>query len=84
LKKAFDQARFSSDPFHRVAQFYTEMRDIEAAHIAQVDPFELLPEAFTRVQLQGIAWQPPEVQPLYGRMGVWPTGAYVHTTLGRR
>src|SRR5919197_4836439 len=30
------------------------MREIEAAHMAQLDSFELLPEAFTRVQLRGI------------------------------
>jgi hypothetical protein len=63
-KKAFDQAGFSPDPFHGVAQFHPKMRDIEAADIAQLDPFELLPKAFTRIQLRGIGWQPLQVQPL--------------------
>ena len=40
------------------------MRDIEAADMAQLDPFELWPEAFTRVQLRGIGGQPLQVQPL--------------------
>jgi hypothetical protein len=41
-----------------------EMWDVEAAHIAELDPFELLPEPFARVQLGGIGWQALQVQAL--------------------
>ena len=40
------------------------MRDIEAADIAQLDPFELLPEPLTRVQVRGRGRLPLHVQPV--------------------
>jgi hypothetical protein len=35
----------------------TQMSDVKTAYIAQLDPFELLPEALARVQLRGIGRQ---------------------------
>jgi hypothetical protein len=35
----------------------TQMSDVKTAYIAQLDPFELLPEALARVQLPGIGRQ---------------------------
>jgi hypothetical protein len=35
----------------------TQMWDVKTAYIAQLDPFELLPEALARVQLRGIGRQ---------------------------
>jgi hypothetical protein len=40
--------------------------DIEATDIAQFNPFELLPEPLTRMQLWGIRWQTLQMQPLCG------------------
>jgi hypothetical protein len=39
------------------AQFAPEMRQVEAPQIAQLDAFELLPDALARMQLWGIRWQ---------------------------
>jgi hypothetical protein len=35
----------------------TQRWDVKIAHMAQLDPFELLPEALARVQLRGIGRQ---------------------------
>jgi hypothetical protein len=56
-KEAFDEAWFSTHPFHRIAQLMPQMWQIDAAHIAQLDPFQLLPQALSRVQLRGIGRQ---------------------------
>ena len=40
------------------------MRDVEAAHIAQLDAFELLPQAFVRIEFGGVCRQALQVQPL--------------------
>ena len=40
------------------------MGEIDAAQVAQLDPFELLPEALPRVQLWGMGRQAFRVQPL--------------------
>lgn|GEM_PF-1159926 len=68
-KEPVDEAWFAPHPFHRVAQFMPEMWDIEAAQIAQFDPFELLPEAFIRVQLRGIGRQTFQVEALRRAVG---------------
>jgi hypothetical protein len=52
-----DQVRFAPDPFHRIAQYMLQMGDVEAAHIAQLDAFKLLPEALARVRIRGIRRQ---------------------------
>jgi hypothetical protein len=49
--------RFALHPFHCIAQFIPEVRDRETAHIAQFDPFDLLPEGFIRVEAgSGSRW----------------------------
>ena len=45
------------------------MRVIEATHVAQLDPFELVPEAFVRVQLGGIGREAFQVHPSRGAIG---------------
>ena len=45
------------------------MREIDAAQVAQLDPFELLPEALPRVELRGIGWQAFQVEPLRRAIG---------------
>jgi hypothetical protein len=57
LETARENAWFSADPLDGVAQFTLEMGEIEAAQIPQLDPFDLLPETFARVQLRSIGWQ---------------------------
>jgi hypothetical protein len=42
----------------------TQMWDVKTAHIAQLDRFELLPEAFARVQLWSIGRQALQVEAL--------------------
>jgi hypothetical protein len=68
-KEAGDEAWFAPHPFHRVAQFTPQLREMETAHIAQFDPFELLPEALIRVQLRGIGWQALQVEALRRAIG---------------
>ena len=41
-----------------------QMRDVQAAHIVELDAFELLPEALPRVQLRGIGRQAFEMEAL--------------------
>jgi hypothetical protein len=43
-----------SDTFHSGAECSPEVTKVETAQITQLDPFELLPEALTRVELWGI------------------------------
>jgi hypothetical protein len=45
------------------------MREIEATHIAQLDPFEICPEALDRVQLRGIGRKPLYLDPLSRAIG---------------
>ena len=68
-KEALDETRFAAHPFHRIAEFTSEMRDREAAHIAEFHPFELLPEALIRVQLRRIGRQTLQVEALGGPLG---------------
>jgi hypothetical protein len=42
----------------------TQMCDVKTAHIVQLDPFELLPEALARVQLRGVGRQALQVEAL--------------------
>jgi hypothetical protein len=39
LKEAGDQAWFSPDPLHGVAQFAPQMREMQATQVAQLDAF---------------------------------------------
>ena len=64
LEEALDDSWFAPHPFHRVAQFVSEMRNIEAAHITEFDPFELLPEALARIQFRRIRRQALQVKAL--------------------
>jgi hypothetical protein len=41
-----------------------QMRDIEAAHVAQLDPFQMRPKPLTWVQLRGERRQAPEMETL--------------------
>ena len=45
------------------------MTQVETAHIPQFDPFELLPEALTRVQLRRIGRQAFQAEALGGAIG---------------
>lgn len=45
------------------------MRNIEAAHIAELDPFELLPETLARIQLRRIRRQALQMQALRCAIG---------------
>ncbi len=55
---------FAPNPFDRVTQLMPQVREIEAADVAQLDAFELFPQAFARIQFRGVRWQALQVQPL--------------------
>ena len=65
-KEALDETRFSTHAFHSLAEFAAQMQDIEATHVAQLNPFKVGPEAFTRMQFRGVGRQALQVQPLGG------------------
>src|ERR671915_409619 len=65
-KTAFDDARFSTDPLDRVAQLLAQMREAEAAHIAQLDAFELRPQPLARIQVRHISREALGMEPLPG------------------
>ena len=67
MEAPLENTRFSSHPFHRIAEFAAQVRDIEATHVAQLDPCELLPEPLARVEVRGIGRQTLHVQPV-GRL----------------
>lgn len=62
-------AWFGPDPFHRVTQRVPQMREIDAAHVTQLDPLELLPQALARIEVGGIGRQALHVQPLGRAIG---------------
>jgi hypothetical protein len=64
LETAFENAWFSSHPFHGTAEFAAQVRDIEATHVAQLDAFELLPEPLARIEFGSIGRQTLHMQPL--------------------
>src|SRR5918992_1737319 len=66
FKTAFDHARFSTDPLHRVPQFLAQMREAEAADIAQLDTFELRPQPLTGIQVRRIGREALGMEPLLG------------------
>jgi hypothetical protein len=41
-----------------------QVREIEAADVAPLDPFELFPQALARIEFGGIRWQALQVHPL--------------------
>ena len=45
-----DQGRFSADSFDSIPEFDTQMREIDATHITQLDPFEVGPQSLTRIE----------------------------------
>jgi hypothetical protein len=53
-KEAFDDARLSTDPFDGIAEFATEMGQIDTAHVAKFDSLQVCPEPLAGVQLRGI------------------------------
>ena len=53
-----DQARFSADSFDSILEFNTQMREIDATHITQLDPFQVGPQPLTRIQLGRIGREP--------------------------
>jgi hypothetical protein len=61
-KTPFNYARLSTDPFDGRTQFMMEMRQIETAEIAALDPLQVCPEALSRVQLRGIGGQTLHVE----------------------
>lgn len=66
FKTAFDHAWCAPDPLDRIAQFWAQMREAEAAHMAQLDAFELRPQALTRMQVRGIGGETLDIEPLPG------------------
>jgi hypothetical protein len=64
LKKAVKHAWFSPNPFDRITQLMPQMREIQAADIAQLDPLELFPEALAWIEFRGIGRQALQVHPL--------------------
>ena len=64
MKEAGDQTWFSPDAFHGITQFAPQMRQMQATQVAQLDAFELLPEAFGGIQLRGIGRQTLQVEAL--------------------
>jgi hypothetical protein len=54
----------STDPLDRIMQLMPQVREIQAADMAQLHPFELLPEALARVQLRRIGGEPLQVEAL--------------------
>jgi hypothetical protein len=68
-KEPFNHTRFSTDPFDGIAEFAAEMGQIETAHIAELDPFEVTPEPFAGIQLGGISRQALYVKPLSRSIG---------------
>jgi hypothetical protein len=69
VEAPLENTRFSSHPFYGIAEFAAEVGDIEATHVAQLDPFELLPEALPRIQLRGIRRERLEVDAAAGPIG---------------
>jgi hypothetical protein len=63
-KKAFDKAWFSTDSFDRIPEFAPEMGQIEATHMASLDPFEVGPQPLTRMQLRSIGRELLQVDPV--------------------
>lgn len=45
------------------------MRKMKAAQVAQLDPLELLPKIFVRIQVWGIGWQALPMPPRRGAVG---------------
>ena len=68
FKTAFDNAWFAPDPRDRVAQFVAQMREAEAAHMAQLDTFELRPQPLTGIQVRRIGREALDMEPLPGPM----------------
>jgi hypothetical protein len=67
-EEALDEAWFSPDPFHRSPEFAPQMREMKAA-VAQLDPFELLPDTLVRIQLWGIGRQTLEMKAMRRAVG---------------
>jgi hypothetical protein len=54
----------STNALHRITYFLRQMGDVETAHVAKLNAFQLLPEPFAGVQLGGIGGQALQVQAL--------------------
>lgn len=65
-RETFDDTWFSTDPFHHSTQLIPKMRDIAAAHMAQLNSFELLPETIPWVQFWGIGREVLRMEALRG------------------
>jgi hypothetical protein len=57
-----NDAWFSPDAAHRVAELMPERGKINTAHVTPFDPFELLPEALARIACGRIGWQALQVK----------------------
>ena len=57
-----DQARFSTDSFHNIPEAYTQIREVEATHITQLDPFQVGPQPLTRIELWRIGTEPLQME----------------------
>jgi hypothetical protein len=62
-------ASFSPNPFDRLTQLMPQMREIEAADVAQLDPFKLFPQALAWIEFGGIRRQALQVHPLGRAIG---------------
>ena len=66
FKTAFDQARFSTAPRHRVPQFLAQRREAEAADSAQLDAVERRPPPLPRIQVRRRGRETRGREPLLG------------------
>ena len=63
-KEAGDQVWSSTNALHRITDFLRQVGDVETAHVAKLNPFQLLPAPCARVQLGGIGGQALQMQAL--------------------
>ena len=58
-----DDSRFSTPPFHSVAEFMAQMPNREAAYIPEFDALQVGPEALAGIQFWGIGRKPLYLEP---------------------
>jgi hypothetical protein len=64
LDAAQDDISLMAEPVLGLAQFIVEMGDALAAKVLQLHPFQVVPDAFRRVQLWCIPWELLQMNPL--------------------
>jgi hypothetical protein len=58
-----DDSRFSTPPFHSVAEFMAQMQNREAAYIPEFDALQVGPEALAGIQFWGIGGEALHLEP---------------------